>query len=153
MDNLGGLVSGPLLGTQRLGVRVQTLRFEFDPEILEGGPVAIRIDRSQVQHGLCSRDFPTHARSFHAVFDDVAARAFNHARCDRTTQLQVLVVTHPMLVLRQKAADTRQGFFLGVRQTLPLAATPPIHSRKFFRELRIMRLVKGQVEQSMNNHF
>ncbi len=69
------------------------------------------------------RDGPMHAGPFHAVFDQVPARPFDHATGDRMALGQVLVVAHALAILVQVAANKYQPLLLGGTQLSLLSRT------------------------------
>src|ERR1700694_2224297 len=60
--------------------------------------VSAQIDGSQLDDGLGHRLGPTHARSLHAIFDQILASTFDGAAGDRPALGQVLVIAHPSAV-------------------------------------------------------
>ena len=77
MESLRRLESGPLACLKSLRVWVKPLILQGDSEVLERCPISVAVDRAQVQHCLSAGHFPTHAGSFHTVFDDVAFGPLN----------------------------------------------------------------------------
>ena len=81
---------------------VQSCGLAIDAVVLKGPPVAVGVDRPQLQHGLGSGHFPTHPRTFRAILDHVTASAPNDPCGDRISGPQVVVVTHAVqIVLRE----------------------------------------------------
>ena len=95
------------------GVRVwiQPLDLMLDASVLEGSPVPIGTNGTQMQHRLCPRHFPTHPGAFHAVLDDVTTGALDDSSCNRISAGQVLIVTHAMQIALQELAQLPQTFF------------------------------------------
>ena len=59
---------------------------------------------------------PPHARSFHAIFDEVLAGAFDRAAGNRPAVGEVFVVAHAGAVAIKIVGDCVQGFAFGTGQ-------------------------------------
>lgn len=57
------------------------------------------MDGADVEHRSGPVQGPTHSRSLESVFHQVTASAFDHARCDRVSRRQVLIVLHTIEVV------------------------------------------------------
>src|SRR5271168_803951 len=83
---------------------IQPLRLFLDTELLERLPIPVGVYGPQVEHRLRPRHLPAHPRSLQPVLDHVTARPLDYPRRYRIALAQVLVVTHPMLVLLEERA-------------------------------------------------
>src|ERR1700676_4322072 len=98
-------------------VWVQALILAVDTESLERFPIATGTDSSQVKHGLGSRYLPAHARTLHAILDDVPARSLDYPSGDRVSRFEVFAVAHPVLVRFQEVARFAQPLPLGALES------------------------------------
>src|SRR5579871_6221223 len=94
-----GLTSNPL------AMRIEAIPFSFDAHLLKRFPLVADPDTSDVQHGLRPGQRPVHTGPLHAIFDEVAASAFDDAAGDRVAGTEVRVIAHPLPVLVQVAAQ------------------------------------------------
>src|SRR5450631_294479 len=99
-------------------VRIESPPFLVDPVRLISLPITVDVNAANVEHGLGAPWGPVHAGSFHAVLDQVPTGAFDHTASNRIAGRQVLVVTHPIAVLFQVAADLRYRLLLPARQAV-----------------------------------
>src|SRR5947209_19064627 len=103
-------------------MRIQAFGLPLPAEAHELVPIAVQGGAAQLQHRLRPWLDPTHARALHAILDVVSARPLDYPAGDRIALPQVLVITHPLAVLRQVATDRGQRLRLG-----PLPPAPPAH--------------------------
>src|SRR6266542_6552368 len=61
-------------------------------------PITVDAHSAQIEHRLGAVLRPAHARLLHAVFDQVAAGALDHACADWPALRQIVVVVHIRLV-------------------------------------------------------
>ena len=98
-------------------VRMETLRFVRNALLLEIVPVAADPHTAQVQHGLRPGQRPVHARALHTIFDEVPARAFDHATGNRIALTEVFAIVHAVAILVEVTTDTSQRLLFRARQT------------------------------------
>ena len=79
-------------------------------------PIAIEIGTPQIEDSLCPLHSPAHARSFHAVLDQMATGSFGDAAADGIASDEVLVVVHPGAVVMEIGDDGLHGFELSSLQ-------------------------------------
>lgn len=82
-------------------MRVEGLQLGLDPDFVEIVAIRRLVDRSDVQHGLCSFDGPPHPASFHSIFHQMTAGIFDHTRRDWIAGFQVFVILHATGVVRE----------------------------------------------------
>jgi len=73
---------------------VKTLMLLKLMESLVGIPILIDAHSPQVKESLSASEGPTHAGTFHAIFDEMAASAFDDASADRPALSQVVAIAH-----------------------------------------------------------
>jgi len=73
-------------------------------------PIIILVDGAQSEQGLSAVDCPKHAGQLAAVFDEVAAGAFDDACANRPPVAQVLSIIHVRLVAAEVVGDLAQSF-------------------------------------------
>jgi hypothetical protein len=83
-----------------------------------------------VEHGLSTFDCPSHAGTFKAVLDEMAAGSFDQASGDRIPGSEVFVVLHPVAMSLEitaccftEALRSPCSFFISVRRTAFLPAS------------------------------
>ena len=67
------------------GGLVESFLFSLDAVFNEVIPLAVYIECSCFEHGTRSGQTPVHSRAIHAVFHQVATRAFGNSTSDRIT--------------------------------------------------------------------
>jgi len=78
-------------------------------------PVIIDAHRSQLKDSLGTQSRPSHTGLFHAVLDQMTARAFDDTRADGPTSSKVAVITHVGQVASIVADGCVQDLALGRR--------------------------------------
>ncbi len=83
-------------------------------------PVAIKIsgeiNGSELYDGLGHLLGPAHARTFHAIFNEVLAGAFDRATGNRPTAGEVFLIAHSGAVAIEVVGDRVQSFAFGAGQ-------------------------------------
>ena len=119
----------PVNGFQRVRTRILALLRLVDPVVLVFIPLTIDVCRSQVEHGLCALNGPSHARTFHPILHDVTTCAFDNAARNWVARCKIPVVLHAAAVLRQKIAEHTQ--FVGLVTTeSPFRTRSSVYSPK-----------------------
>lgn len=78
-------------------------------ERMEGIPIIIFVDGAQSEQGLSAVDCPKYAGQLAAVFDEVAAGAFDGACANRPAVAQVFSIIHVRLVAAEVIGDLTDG--------------------------------------------
>jgi hypothetical protein len=108
-----------LIVTDDFPVGVNPAGLLGDTMLAELAPIVRLKDGSDIKHGACSFERPSHPTPFHPIFDEVTARTFDHPGGDRISRRQVFVIFHPRLVSLEVATDplqVRQFFALELRE-------------------------------------
>ena len=88
----------------------------FDVERPVGIKVTAQVNSSELEDGLGDGFGPAHSRTFHAILDEVLARALDRATGDGPAFGQIFVITHAKAIAVEIVRDAAQRLTLGPEQ-------------------------------------